>query len=235
MTDVWGDYQTASPRSSISQASNGMSSAASLVMSDINSSEVAHSQAPHPMGPSTAFTNLSSYIPPKNKVLFTTPSALARQMATRISRCLRLGTGCYIHVSGVTEAKLDEIDDAFQDLGIRNSVRFTYEHDLEAMVIRCMPSEVHERASRSFMIKLALKIAALPGHSEDSILPTTPKYTQHFEIDSSGDVSHAESQPDLIIPYKSVFDTGYGAGTDIVLTKAELSAWSLRVFRGLGR
>ncbi|KAG0640424.1 hypothetical protein HOY80DRAFT_884733, partial [Tuber brumale] len=92
-------------------------------------------------------------------------------MATRVRHCVESRTGCYIHVSGVAAAKIDEIDDAFQDLGIRTCVRFTYEHDLEAMIIRCMPSEVHERASRSFLIKLAFKIAALPGHSEDSILP----------------------------------------------------------------
>ncbi|KAG0633358.1 hypothetical protein HOY80DRAFT_913581 [Tuber brumale] len=201
------------------------------------------------------------------------------------------------------------------------------------MIIRCMPSETHERASWSFMTKLAFKIATIPGHSEDSILPvgstrfpvpgkrskeadggikpadtradrdewpslvievgvsqtllslrqdacwwpehskertriviliqikknpkslrlerwervvdkgrpstrsrqkTIPKFTQHFDINFNGRVSHAVSQPDLIIPYKSVFDTGYDVGTDIVLTKAELSAWSLRVFRGLG-
>ncbi|CUS15539.1 unnamed protein product [Tuber aestivum] len=171
MTDVWSDDQSTSHRSSIFQVLHGISSGDSVIASGINSASVAHSDAPNLMGLSTAFTNLCAHLPQSNKLKFTSPSTLARQMATRIRRCLRFERGCYVHVSGVAKVKIDEIDDAFQDLGIRGCVRFTYEHDLEAMIIRCMPSEVHERASWSFMTKLAFKIAAIPGHSEDSILP----------------------------------------------------------------
>ncbi|KAG0633361.1 hypothetical protein HOY80DRAFT_896630 [Tuber brumale] len=253
-------------------------------------------------------------------------------MAARVRHCVESSAGCYIHVSGVAEAKIDAIDDAFQDLGIRSCVRFTYEHNLKAMIIRCMPSEAHERASWSFMIKLAFKIAAIPGHSEDSILPvgstrfsvpgkrskeadggikpadtradgdewpsliievgmsqtllalhqdacwwldhsnkrtrmvimiciemdpksirlerwerlsvkvdnsrgspvkTTSGFIQYFDIDHCGNVSHYPTHPDLVIPYKSLFDTGYDVGTDITISKAELSTWALKVFRGL--
>ena len=63
------------------------------------------------------------------------------------------------------------IDNGFRNLEIRKSVRFTYEHDPEAIIIKCMPSETHERTGRTFLINLTNKVASIPGHSVYSILP----------------------------------------------------------------
>ncbi|KAG0134918.1 hypothetical protein HOY82DRAFT_480722 [Tuber indicum] len=59
---------------------------------------------------------------------------------------------------------------------------------------------------------------------------TKPSFLQYFDIDAAGTVSHEESHPDLVIPYNTVFDTPNPAGTDIVLSKAELSVWALHIF-----
>ncbi|KAG0138478.1 hypothetical protein HOY82DRAFT_545087 [Tuber indicum] len=63
---------------------------------------------------------------------------------------------------------------------------------------------------------------------------TIPDFEQYFDIDASGTVvSYHPSHPDLVIPYKAMFDNPHPTGTDIIISKAELSQWVLHVFGGL--
>ena len=59
---------------------------------------------------------------------------------------------------------MESIDEAFTSYGIRHDVRFTYEHDLDSLIIKCMPGIPHARISRSFISKVTKIIDGIPGH-----------------------------------------------------------------------
>ncbi|PUU73416.1 hypothetical protein B9Z19DRAFT_1135190 [Tuber borchii] len=61
----------------------------------------------------------------------------------------------------------------------------------------------------------------------------SPGFQYFYVIDHTGDVTHKDDHPDLVIPYSTIFDTGLDAGTDITFSKAQLSEWALHVFLGL--
>jgi len=56
----------------------------------------------------------------------------------------------------------------------------------------------------------------------------TPQEVRYFVIDAAEGM--ASSSSELCIPYKCIFDEGHDDAADVVLTKAELSSFALRVF-----
>jgi len=181
------DYPTPSPstsRQSSVLASTKMSSTSSSNPIDHNPSGGALSDLgiDHPPAASchleseiadtnpstTVFRNMSSHISKDNTWTFRSPSRLAYRMWTTIRKCLQSGTGCYILVEGVTTTMVEPIDEAFASYGIRHSVRFTYEHDLDSLIIKCMPGIEHARISRSFIAEVTERIHGIPGHSKCS-------------------------------------------------------------------
>lgn len=116
----------------------------------------------------TVFARMSALISQQNKWRFTSAGRLAFRMHVKIRKCLETETGCYILVFGVGEDMVDRIDEAFIHYGIRQDVRFTYEFDVEGLIIKCMIGIPHARVSRSFISKVTKEIEAIPGHSEFS-------------------------------------------------------------------
>jgi len=97
--------------------------------------------------PSTVFRNRASHNSEGNTWTFRSPSRLAYRMWTTIWKCVQSGTSCYILVEGVTATMVEPIDEAFANFGIRHDVRFTYEHDFDSLIIKCMAGIPHTRIS----------------------------------------------------------------------------------------
>lgn len=308
------------------------SSSALAVASHLISPGIADSATSSLALPSAAFIKLSALIPPSNKFTYAGAARLANRIAARVHKGIKAETTCYIHVSGVKEEMMESIENAFKNVGIRSTVRFTFEQELEALIIKYKISHAHDKTSRSFMIELSCKIASLPGHSRYSVVPIgsqtfsvpgkrskegdegikptntrvdedewpslmvevgysetlgelhadahwwlensrertrmviliqiskDPKsmrielwemlededqlgtrsrtkkaagFKYFYVIDETGDITHKDSHPNLVIPYSTIFDTGYENGTDITISKVELSQWALYVFSGL--
>jgi len=308
--------------------------AASPVAPKIDSPAIADSESPSSASPSTAFEALAALISPSHRYRFASAARLGNTMAARIQDCVSKERGCYIYVDGVGERMIDAIDNTFCNRGLTGALRLTYEATLDALIIKCMPGEEHEKTSRSFLVNLLEKIVAIPGHNRYSIIavgstrfsvpgvrskegdegikprntrakknqwpslmvevgysenlahlrqdahwwldhshnqtrmviiihinshpmsmrlerwervvdemqrstrsrvPTTPGYVQYFDIDHAGNVTHHPDHPDLLIPYKCVFDTGdpVDMASDITIPKNELSEWALYVYEGL--
>ena len=93
-----------------------------------------------PMGPSPAFQELALLIVDENKYSFTAHGRIARKIERQISQCLQEEKGCYLLFHGVQSNlnMIQQIDDAFQALGIHRAVRCTHEGLLESLVIRLM-------------------------------------------------------------------------------------------------
>ncbi|PUU73413.1 hypothetical protein B9Z19DRAFT_1163166 [Tuber borchii] len=147
------------------------SSSTSAVASHLISPEVGDSAASTLALPSAAFVNLSALIPATNKWQYPGATRLANRMAAKVRQCIQADTECYIHVCGIKEDVIESIDRAFKTVRIRSTVRFTYEQDLEALIIKCTISYAHDSTSRSFLIELSSAVASIPGHTRFSILP----------------------------------------------------------------
>jgi len=189
MADIYNataDYPTPSPstsRQSSTPAPTKMSATSSSNSTDHNPSAGALSNLAidHPpaasnhcksdiadTSTSTVFRNMSSHISKGNTWIFKSPSRLAYRMWTIIRKCVQSGSGCYILVEEVTAPMVEPIDEAFKNYGIRRDVRFTYEHDFNSLIIKCMSGIPHTRVSRSFISGVTSRIEGIPGHSEFS-------------------------------------------------------------------
>lgn len=116
----------------------------------------------------TVFAKIAALISQANQWKFTSPGRLAFRMRVKMRKCLEADTGCYVLVQGAGASMVDSIHEAFVQYGIREEVRFTYEFDIEGLIIKCMVGIPHARVSRSFISKVTKMIDAIPGHSEFS-------------------------------------------------------------------
>ncbi|PUU73772.1 hypothetical protein B9Z19DRAFT_1068723 [Tuber borchii] len=114
------------------------------------------------------FEKMSELISEANRWKFTSPGRLAFRMNVKIRKCRETDTSCYVLVQGAGEGMVDRIEEAFMHYGIRSLVRFTYEYDVEALIIKCVIGVPHARISRSFIQKVTKEIDGIPGHSEFS-------------------------------------------------------------------
>ena len=280
----------------------------------------------------SAFSRLASRIPSGNNWKFWSPAWLAHRTQLKLQKCLALEKGCYIVVSGVSEAMVDPINDALKHYGIRNQLRLTYEHDLDSMIIKCTTGIPHERTSWSFIDEITEKIRQIPEHhkhsyhhtgtatfsvpgkrskegdggvapagtrdskfdwpsvvvevgdsesledlqddaawwltnskgrtrmaiiikfskdpmslrlerweqiDDETVIPTrsrqpkVPGCTGDWVVDAAGNVTHDKDHPDLVIPYRTVFDVDHPHATDLIISKDDLKLWALHIYKGL--
>ena len=45
-------------------------------------------------------------------------------------------------------------------------------------------------------------------------------------------MTHLKGHPDLVIPYRTVFDVDHKHATDMIISKEDLKPWALHTFRG---
>jgi hypothetical protein len=64
------------------------------------------------------------------------------------------------------------IGHSIRALDLDTTVRLTYEDGLETLIVKLMPSLAHESTAWTFFSNVLAKIAALPGHSVNSVVAT---------------------------------------------------------------
>jgi len=61
-----------------------------------------------------------------------------------------------------------------------------------------------------------------------------PGFEQFFDVNSQGEITdHHKDYPNLVIPYRIIFDVPHKDATDITLTQADLKEWTLHLCEGL--
>ncbi|KAL7266523.1 hypothetical protein RUND412_010929 [Rhizina undulata] len=111
------------------------------------------------------FDKAAALIPRNFHHSFTTSNNLKR----RLERVLEQtgDAAVQVLVTGVTEQKVDE---AIRRLPLR-LMRVWYELDVNAAIIRIMPSPKHDITSHQFYIEIHDRVMEIPGHDRYSICP----------------------------------------------------------------
>ncbi|KAI5809561.1 hypothetical protein DFH27DRAFT_508298 [Peziza echinospora] len=113
------------------------------------------------------FSQISQTIPFHRRLSYTTIKDIASQLQS-IDRSKPTGT--YVLIEQITRHDLELLDNALEHLGIRRHARFTYEEELELLIVRFMPSASHEVASTMFMMEIMQRIMSIPGHTMRSVV-----------------------------------------------------------------
>jgi len=116
---------------------------------------------------STQFEMQAALIPDENKFEYESEAELLRTIQNTINSGTAEEYFLYFH--GVTHDHLPELDREFFQSQLRCTVLFTTENSLQALICRILPGGRHRTFILNLWMKIMFKIAAIPGHSDESI------------------------------------------------------------------
>ncbi|KAI5796230.1 hypothetical protein DFH27DRAFT_109369 [Peziza echinospora] len=112
------------------------------------------------------FAKLSAIVPYAHRRVYSSPSAVGRYLLQQYESNVKESR---ILFEGVPAECLDILDVKLKQLGFRGHVRFTYEEEINSLIVRLMPSLGHDVLCGQFFLELVNRIISLPGHSPQSI------------------------------------------------------------------
>ena len=71
----------------------------------------------------------------------------------------------FVYFHGISDTEFEVIDKALRRAEVRGRVRLTFEHALDAAILRISPGNDHNLVSCNFATQLMVKMASLPGHN----------------------------------------------------------------------
>ena len=60
-----------------------------------------------------------------------------------------------------------------------------------------------------------------------------PGLVLYWEIDAAGEVTHHKKHPNLVIPFRTLFDLDHANATNTAISKEYMKPWALHIFKEL--
>jgi len=116
---------------------------------------------------SSQFEMQAALIPDENKFEYQSAPELIRI----IDNTVKSGSAeeYFLYFHGVTHDHLPELDSEFFSSNLRCTVRFTTENSLQALICRILTGRGHRTLTFDLCTSIRFKVAAIPGHTHDSI------------------------------------------------------------------
>ena len=116
------------------------------------------------------FARMCTLIPSARRHVYTSPRAVGHLLDLYERAAATKET--YILFEGVPGDCLERLDVELRKKGLRRHARFTYEEDINSLIVRLLPSKGHEIVDATFFANLLQKISTLPGHGLRSVVTT---------------------------------------------------------------
>lgn len=110
------------------------------------------------------FNEAAAKIPPQYHLQFITVNDLRKRL--RLLKKAGENESIRVVISSASEAKIDE---AVEKLDFRKSTRLMWEEAVGSGILRLLPGPHHDITSRQFLCNIFAKVAAIPGHTTNSI------------------------------------------------------------------
>lgn len=114
------------------------------------------------------FERQRDLIPRACRFVYQSPSDFARVIADTVNTFSP--DNSFLHFTRVTANSLEAIERELRRVQLRGCARFTYEDDMNALIVRLMPGGEHASTGGELIGKMRLKMSAIPGHTFDSVV-----------------------------------------------------------------
>jgi len=109
----------------------------------------------------------AALIPDQNKFEYQSAPELVRTVQGFVDSESAEEYSVYFH--GISDTECEVIERKLRAAGLMSTVRFTFEHALDASILRIRPGPDHHVIAAMFAFQFTKKMASIPGHSKGSV------------------------------------------------------------------